>query len=62
MNTAWQISSTEDGYVYLLNPLIIDHRNEWEAWDFGSKYPGAYRYRSFWDMMQAIYKRSFCDD
>jgi hypothetical protein len=58
MKTALQISSTEDGYVFLLNPQIRDTRNEWEAWDFGSKLPGAYRYRSFWDMMQKVYKRS----
>ena len=59
MKTALQISLNEDGYVYLLNPLIIDSRNEWEAWDFGTKLPGAYRYRSFWDMMQELYKRCF---
>jgi hypothetical protein len=59
MKTALQISSTEDGDVYLLNPLIIDRRNEWEAWDFGNKNPGAYRYRSFWEMMQAAYNKSF---
>ncbi|MHC5739910.1 SMI1/KNR4 family protein [Nostoc sp.] len=59
MKTALQISSSEDGYVYLLNPLIIDDRKEWEAWDFGNKLPGAYRYRSFWDMMQKIYQRNF---
>lgn len=59
MKTALQISSTNEGDVYLLNPEIIDSRNEWEAWDFGSKNPGAYRYRSFWEMMQKVYKRSF---
>ena len=59
MKTALQISFTEDDYVYLLNPKIIDSRNEWEAWDFGTKIAGAYRYRSFWDMMQAIYQRCF---
>ena len=58
MKTALQISSTEDGDIYLLNPQIIDSRNEWEAWDFGNKNPGAYRYRSFWEMMQEVYKRS----
>ncbi|WP_017662249.1 SMI1/KNR4 family protein [Baaleninema simplex] len=56
LKTALQISTDCDGYVYLLNPEVIDERGEWEAWDFGNKYPGAYRYRSFWDMMQAIYK------
>ena len=59
MKTALQISFTEDGYVYLLNPKIIDSRNEWEAWDFGTKLPGAYRYRSFWEMIQEVYQRCF---
>ncbi|MBW4475266.1 MAG: hypothetical protein KME45_33550 [Stenomitos rutilans HA7619-LM2] len=59
MKTALQLSSTEDGYVFLLNPQVLDSRNEWEAWDFGNKLPGANRYRSFWDMMQNVYKRSF---
>lgn len=58
MKTALQISSSEDGYVYLLNPQVIDSRKEWEAWNFGSKFPGAYRYRSFWDMMQKAYTGS----
>lgn len=58
MKTALQISPVDESYVYLLNPLIIDNRNEWEAWDFGSKYPGAFRYRSFWDMMQKLYLKS----
>lgn len=59
MKTALQISSTRDGDVFLLNPMIKDTRDEWEAWDFGNKNPGAYRYRSFWDMMQALYKQRF---
>jgi hypothetical protein len=58
MKTNLQISPVDESYVYLLNPLIIDNRNEWEAWDFGSKYPGAFRYRSFWDMMQKLYLTS----
>ncbi|PPT06412.1 hypothetical protein CKA32_003149 [Geitlerinema sp. FC II] len=58
LKTALQISTDCDGYVYLLNPEVIDERGEWEAWEFGDKYPGAYRYRSFWEMMQAIYKRA----
>ena len=57
MKTALQISETDDGYVYLLNPKIIDSRNEWEAWDFGNKHPGAYRYRSFWEMIEARYQQ-----
>jgi hypothetical protein len=61
LRTALQISSDEDceGDIYLLNPKIIDSRGEWEAWDFGNKHPGAYRYQSFWEMMQAVYERSF---
>jgi hypothetical protein len=58
MKTALQISIVDEGYVYLLNPLIVDNRNEWEAWDFGVKYPGAFRYRSLWDMMQKLYVES----
>ncbi|CAN1213454.1 Cell wall assembly/cell proliferation coordinating protein, KNR4 [Tumidithrix helvetica PCC 7403] len=54
-----QISTSRDGDVFLLNPKIIDSRNEWEAWDFGNKNPGAYRYKSFWDMMQDLYSKSF---
>jgi hypothetical protein len=46
----------------LLNPKVIDENGEWEAWEFGNKIPGAYRYRSFWEMMQATYHRSFGDD
>lgn len=59
LKTALLISSDEDGYFYLLNPQIVDSRKEWEAWDFGCKYPGAYRYRSFWEMMQKVSQRSF---
>jgi SMI1 / KNR4 family (SUKH-1) len=61
MKTALQISIVYESDVYLLNPLIIDNRNEWEAWDFGTKYPGAVRYRSFWDMMQKLYKKAMKD-
>ncbi len=61
LRTVLQISSEEDCDVdvYLLNPKVIDQRGEWEAWDFGNKNPGAYRYQSFWQMMQEVYERSF---
>jgi hypothetical protein len=26
---------------------VVDQHGEWEAWDFGSKLPGAARHRSF---------------
>jgi SMI1 / KNR4 family (SUKH-1) len=52
-----QISDVIDGYVYLLNPKIVNPNGDWEAWDFGSKIPGAIRYRSFWEMMRARSER-----
>ncbi len=52
-----QISNVIDGYVYLLNPKIVNVKGDWEAWDFGSKIPGAIRYRSFWEMMCALSER-----
>jgi hypothetical protein len=49
-----QISDVIDGFVCLLNPKIVNPNGDWEAWDFGSKIPGAVRYRSFWEMMCAL--------
>lgn len=54
MQTALAVSSECDGYIYLLNPRIITPDGEWEAWDFGNKLPGAFRYRSFQEMMMSI--------
>jgi hypothetical protein len=51
-----QISSDFDGYTVLLNPLVVDQHGEWEAWDFGSKLPGAARYRSFAALLVAYAK------
>lgn len=48
-----QISDVGDSAVYLLNPEVKTEAGEWEAWLFANWYPGAHRYRSFWDMMQA---------
>ena len=56
MESVLQISSIESGYVYLLNPLIIDERGEWECFDFGTKLSGGRRYRSFWDMIHKFYR------
>lgn len=55
MQTALEISSDCDGYIYLLNPKVITADGEWEAWDFGSKLPGAYRYRSFRELMEYVF-------
>jgi HEAT repeat protein len=57
---ALQISSDFDGYTVLLNPLVVDQHGEWEAWDFGSKLPGAARHRSFAALLAAdaeVWKR-----
>ncbi len=47
-----QISEVGDDAVYLLNPQVIGHDGEWEAWFFANWLPGAHRYRSFAEMMQ----------
>lgn len=51
LRTALQISMTCDGDVLLLIP-DVRFGEEWEAWFFGSKNPGAYRFRSFRDLME----------
>lgn len=56
MKSVLQISNCEDGNVYLLNPLIIDEREEWECFDFGANVSGGHRYRSFWDMINKFYR------
>lgn len=51
------ISEQIDAAVYLLNPKVVTKDGEWEAWFFGYKLPGANRYRSFKEMMEAEYPR-----
>jgi hypothetical protein len=51
--TCLQVSEQIDGYVYLLNPEVISPEGEWEAWLFGSKLPGAIRYRSWRELVAA---------
>lgn len=48
------ISTEQDGFAYLLNPCI-ESEGEWEAWDHGWKYPGAFRYQSFWALFNELY-------
>jgi hypothetical protein len=57
LQTALQISPNKPdaSAVYLLNPQITTGTGEWEAWYLGNRLPGARRYRSFQEMMQAIY-------
>lgn len=54
LRTALQISDQSDGSVILLNPEVR-FGEEWEAWHFGSRLPGAIRYRSFAELMQHDY-------
>jgi hypothetical protein len=48
------ISTTDDMRVLLINPARIDGDGEWEAWDFATWYPGAYRYPSFDALITAL--------
>ncbi|MDJ0693014.1 MAG: SMI1/KNR4 family protein [Mastigocoleus sp. MO_167.B18] len=56
LQTALEISDKGDSAIYLLNPQVITEDGEWEAWFFGDWLPGADRYRSFCEMMQAEYE------
>lgn len=49
------ISGENEGDMYLLNPAV-QFGEEWEAWVLSSRAPGAYRYRSFWDLMVEEYR------
>jgi HEAT repeat protein len=54
---ALAISVNVDGYSTLLDPLVVDADGEWEAWEFGTKLPGAQRYASFAALLEADIKR-----
>jgi hypothetical protein len=56
LQTALEISPKGDSAIYLLNPQVITPEGEWEAWFFGDWLPGADRYQSFLEMMQAEYE------
>jgi SMI1 / KNR4 family (SUKH-1) len=48
------ISDVGDVAIYVLNPTTVTiPEGEWEAWFFSNWNPGAVRYRTFWDLMQA---------
>jgi hypothetical protein len=57
IRTALEISDVGDTAIYLLNPQVVAPDGEWEAWFLASWLPGANRYRSFWELMQAEYLR-----
>ena len=45
-----------DVRLLLLNPRVRFPDGEWEAWDYAAWYPGVVRYRSFWEMMETMYR------
>jgi SMI1 / KNR4 family (SUKH-1) len=47
-----EIGGEENKGFILLNPQVTIANGEWEAWNFATWYPGAVRYRSFFEMMQ----------
>jgi hypothetical protein len=53
---AVQVSDTYDGAVYVLCPTIVDDEGEWEAWLFATWLPGAARFSSWWDLVNAEYQ------
>lgn len=53
LKTALAISEGIDAAIYLFNPQIVTEAGEWEAWFFSNELPGAIRYQSFPEMMQA---------
>ena len=60
LESALEVSEEGDSAIYLLNPKIVTPDGEWEAWFFANWLPGAIRYRSFAEMIEAQYQ-SFCD-
>jgi hypothetical protein len=56
LQTALEISQRGEAAIYLLNPQIVTETGDWEAWFLGDWLPGADRYRSFQEMMQAEYE------
>lgn len=52
LQTALEVSDRgENASIFLLNPRVVTAEGEWEAWYLDGPY--AFRYRSFWDMLQA---------
>jgi hypothetical protein len=49
-----KVGELEQGTVLLINPLEITADGEWEAWLLSPQLAGAFRYRSFAELMQTI--------
>ena len=56
LQTALEISDVGDAGIYLLNPQVVTEEGEWETWFFANWLPGATRYRSFQELMEAEYQ------
>ena len=52
------ITVNVDGYMTMLDPLVVDADGEWEAWDYGVKLPGAVRHASFAALLEADTRRA----
>lgn len=59
--TALQVTEWGDASYLLLNPAVVDDHGEWEAWSFATWYPGAFRYRSFWELMKNTIETDYPD-
>ncbi|HEY3059205.1 MAG TPA: SMI1/KNR4 family protein [Chloroflexota bacterium] len=51
-----EVSDMGDG-ILLLSPRVVTEDGEWEALFVAPWLPGARRYRSFWDLVQAEHRR-----
>jgi hypothetical protein len=51
-----EISAVGDSAILLLNPRVVTPEGEWEAWFFANWLPGAWRHRSFRELMRAEYQ------
>lgn len=60
LRASLEVSEVFDSTVCLLNPLVVGPDGEWQAIFMASWIPGAYRFPSFWDLMQHEYQ-SFRD-
>ncbi|WP_343948894.1 hypothetical protein [Nonomuraea longicatena] len=47
-----------EGQTLMLNPHVVTLDGEWETWDFSIDYPGAHRYRSFWEFMRSRFGKA----
>lgn len=55
LNELVAVGELEGGATLLLNPIERTRDGEYEAWYMSTRLPGAYRFRSFAELMQAVY-------